>query len=148
METRLWARITCQIHIKFMLSNSTEALTETHYKFYYSLIWTHSFHKHLKNLLYAGGFPGGAVVKSPPANSGSSHLPMHLQETWVWSLGWEDPLGEEMATHSSILAWRIPWTKEPGGLQYMGSQKSQTRLMHALHITCQDLCKALWRKQR
>ena len=40
------------------------------------------------------------------------------------SLGWEDPLEEEMATHSSILAWRIPWTEEPGGLQSMGSQKS------------------------
>ena len=38
------------------------------------------------------------------------------QETWVRSLGWEDPLEKEMATHSSILAWRVPWTKEPGGL--------------------------------
>ena len=44
-------------------------------------------------------------------------------ETWVRSLGWEDPLEEEMATHSSILAWRIPWTEEPGGLQSMGSQR-------------------------
>ena len=43
-------------------------------------------------------------------------------------LGQEDPLEEEMATHSSVLAWRIPWTEEPGGLQSMGSQKSQTRL--------------------
>ena len=50
-----------------------------------------------------------------------------LQETWVPSLGWEDPLEKEMATHSSILAWRIPWTEEPGGLQSTGSQ-SQTRL--------------------
>ena len=41
----------------------------------------------------------------------------------VQSLGWEDPLEEDMATHSSILAWRIPWTEEPGGLQSMGSQK-------------------------
>ena len=39
-----------------------------------------------------------------------------LQETWVQSLGWEDPLEKETATHSSILAWRIPWTEEPGGL--------------------------------
>ena len=39
------------------------------------------------------------------------------QEMWVQSLGWEDPLEEEMATHSKILAWKIPWTKEPGGLQ-------------------------------
>ena len=65
------------------------------------------------------GFPGGSVVKK-------THLPM--QETWVRSLGWEDPLEKEMATHSSILAWEIPWTEEPGGPQSMGSQKSQTQL--------------------
>ena len=50
------------------------------------------------------------------------HLPT-VQKTWVKSLGWEDPLEKEMATHSSILAWRIPWTEEPGGLQPMGSQR-------------------------
>ena len=49
------------------------------------------------------------------------NLPAML-ETWVQSLGWEDPLGEAMATHSSILAWRITWTEEPGSLQSMGSQ--------------------------
>ena len=48
-------------------------------------------------------------------------------ETWVQSLGWEDPLEKEMALHSSILAWKIPWTEEPGGLQIMGLQ-SQTEL--------------------
>ena len=48
-----------------------------------------------------------------------------MQETWVQSQGEEDPLEEEMATHSSILAWKIPWTEEPGGLQSTGSQ-SQT----------------------
>ena len=46
-----------------------------------------------------------------------------MQETQVRSLGWEYPLEEEMATHSSILAWRMPWTEEPGGLQSMGSQR-------------------------
>ena len=46
-----------------------------------------------------------------------------MQETWVRSLGWEDPLEKEMATHSNILAWRIPWTEEPDGLQSMGSQR-------------------------
>ena len=46
-----------------------------------------------------------------------------VQETCVRSLGQEDPLEKEMATHSSILAWRIPWTKEPGRLQYMGPQR-------------------------
>ena len=46
-----------------------------------------------------------------------------MQETWIWSLGLEDPLEEGMATHSSILAWRIPWTEEPDGLQSIGSQR-------------------------
>ena len=46
-----------------------------------------------------------------------------LQETQVQSLGWEDPLEKEMAPNSSILAWRIPWTEEPGGLQFMGFQR-------------------------
>ena len=46
-----------------------------------------------------------------------------IQETWIQSLGQEDPLEEKMATHSSILAWRIPWTEEPGRLQSMGSQR-------------------------
>ena len=53
------------------------------------------------------------MVKSLPAR----------QETWVRSLGREDPLEKEMAPHSSILAWRIPWTEEPGGLQSRGSQR-------------------------
>ena len=48
------------------------------------------------------------------------HLPT-MQETWVQSLGWEDPLEKEMATHSSTLAWKIPWTEECGRLQSMGS---------------------------
>ena len=59
------------------------------------------------------------------------------QETWVRPLGWEDPLQKEMATHSSILAWRILWTEEPGGLLSMGSQRaghdnSNLARMHAL----------------
>ena len=56
------------------------------------------------------------MVKNPPANARDI-------ETWVQSLGWEDPLEEDMATHSMILAGRIPWTKEPGGLQSTGSQR-------------------------
>ena len=47
-----------------------------------------------------------------------------MQETWIRSLGWEDPLEKEMATHSNILAWRIPWMEEPGGLQSTGSQRA------------------------
>ena len=53
------------------------------------------------------------LVNNPPA----------MWEIWIHSLGWEDPLGKGKATHSSILAWRIPWTEEAGGLQSMGSQK-------------------------
>ena len=62
------------------------------------------------------GFPDGSMVKNPPAMQ-------EPQETQVQFLGQEDPLEEGMATHSSILAWRIPWTEEPGGLQSTGSQR-------------------------
>ena len=51
-----------------------------------------------------------------------------MQETWVQSLGWEDSMEKEMATHSSILAWEIPWTEKPGGLQSKGLLKSWTQL--------------------
>ena len=54
------------------------------------------------------------IVKNPSA----------VQEIWVQSLGWEDSLEKVMATHSSILAWKIPWTEKPGGLQSMGSQRA------------------------
>ena len=53
------------------------------------------------------------MVKNQPA----------MQDTWVLSLGWEDPLEKGRVTHSSILVWRIPWTEKPGGLQSMGCQK-------------------------
>ena len=58
------------------------------------------------------------MVKNLPAN-----VKQEIEETWVQSLGQEDPLEEGMATHSSILAWRIPWTKEPGRLRSRGSQR-------------------------
>ena len=62
------------------------------------------------------------------------NLPVTL-DTWVPFLGGEDPLEKGMATHSSILAWRIPWTEKPGGLQFTGSQKSQThKLPSTEHI--------------
>ena len=60
------------------------------------------------------------------SGSGVKNVPT-IREAWVQSLDWEDPLEKEMATHSSILAWRIPWTEEPGGLQPMRLQ-SRTRL--------------------
>ena len=56
-----------------------------------------------------------------------------MRETRVWSLGWEDPLEKEMATHSSILAWRIPWIEEPGGLQSTGSQRVRHDWAGSLH---------------
>ena len=59
------------------------------------------------------GFPDGSVVKNLPA----------VQETQVRSLGWEDPLEKEIAIHSRTIAWKIPWTEEPGRLQPMGSQR-------------------------
>ena len=62
------------------------------------------------------GFPGGSAVKNLPA--------VHeRQETQVQFLHWKDPLEEELATHSRILPWRIPWTEEPGGPQSMGLQR-------------------------
>ena len=75
------------------------------------------------------GFPGGLAVKNPPAMQ-------ELQDKWVRFLGQEDPLEEGLATHSSILSWRIPRTEEPGGLHSMGSQRvgrnwSDLACMHA-----------------
>ena len=60
-----------------------------------------------------GAYLVAQTVKNPPA----------MQKTWVQSLGWKDPLKKGMAAHSSILAWRIPWTEEPGRLQSPGSQR-------------------------
>ena len=65
------------------------------------------------------GFPGGSVVKNLLAE----------QEMRVRSLGWEDPLKKEMATHPSTLAWEIPWTEEPGGLQSVGSKRVRPDLV-------------------
>ena len=63
------------------------------------------------------------IVKNLPA----------MQETWVGSLCWEDPLEKGIATHSNILAWRIPWSEDPGRLQSMGSQNSWTLLSTHTH---------------
>ena len=85
------------------------------FDFEVSVTYGHAFAdvSHKGQLRCKKGFPGGSVVGNPPAK----------QETWVRSLGWEDPLEEEMATHSGILAGNIPWTEEPGGLQPTGSQR-------------------------
>ena len=60
------------------------------------------------------------MVKNPPANAGD------IEETWIRSPGQEDPLEEGMTTHSSILAWRIPWTEEPGGYSQWGHKELDT----------------------
>ena len=65
------------------------------------------------------GFPGGVVVKNLPANAGDA------RDTGLIPGSGRDPLEKEMATHSSVIAWEIPWTEESGGLWSMGSQKSR-----------------------
>ena len=74
------------------------------------------------------GFPVGASGKesSPPMQE--------IQEMGVQSLGWEVPLGKGVAAHSSILAWEVPWTEEPGGLSPMGSQRVMTEAIECAHI--------------
>ena len=77
------------------------------------------------------------------------HLPS-MQETWVRSLGQEDPLGKEIATYSSTLAWKIPWTKEPGRLQSMGSQRvgHDWATLLSLFFDWWWLQATFWRNQR
>ena len=82
--------------------------------------------------------PSVQMVKCLPA----------MQETWVQSLGGEDPLEKEIATHSSILAWRIPWMEEPGGLQSTGSQRVRHDWATSLtHEDLQDLLEATPKKR-
>ena len=88
---------------------------------------------HLQALHMAEALPGmekvilGGTFRQPltqplPYGASGKESACQCKETWARSLGWEDPLEEGVATHSSILAWEIPWTEEPGGLQSMGSQ--------------------------
>ena len=74
--------------------------------------------------IYIWDFPGGSDGKASAYNAGDP----------VRSLGWEDPLEKEMATHSTILAWKIPWTEDPGRLQSMGSQRVRHDWVTSLHI--------------
>ena len=80
------------------------------------------------------GFPGGSVVKNLPSK----------QEKQVRSPGQEDPLEEEMATHSSILAWEISWTEEPGGLQSMGSQRVRHDLATKQQLSALEITQVGW----
>ena len=81
-----------------------------------SLVLSKSSNNYLLSLFRRASQVVSQVVKNLPA----------LQEKWVWSLDWEDPLKKRMATHSSILVWRILWTEEPGGLPSMGSKRVRT----------------------
>ena len=90
------------------------SLYTSHLAEYFTSIFLFNFYS---NAMRFKGFPGGSEVKASACNA----------ETWVQSLGQKDPLEKGMATHSSILAWRIPWTEELGGLQFTGLQ-SRTRL--------------------
>ena len=101
------------------------------YNFLMSHVWNFSFcfHCFLQFLDHCMGFPGGSVVKR-------TCLPMQeTQKIKFWSLGLEDPLGEERAAHSSILTWRIPWTEEPGGLQSTGYQRVGQEWSDLAHMT-------------
>ena len=111
----------CKLHHKCRVPTKTRdlAFNELLNNELFSSAFTCLIENHLesKNITFlcccSSVFAGGLVVKNPPA----------MQETWVQSLGGEDPLEKEKATHSSVLAWRIPWPEKPGGLQSMGSQR-------------------------
>ena len=77
----------------------------------------------------------------------AKNLP-EMQETWVQFLGWEDPLEQEMASHSNISAWRIPWTEEPGGLQCMGCKESDTTEQLSTHIHTKQRRHRMTQKER
>ena len=89
------------------LSLSPHPLSMTEYSI------SNSVFSNLSPLMLFGDSLVAQMVKNSPA----------MQETWVRSLGWEDPLEEGMATHCSVLAWRIPWMEESGGLRFMESQR-------------------------
>ena len=87
--------------------------------------------------------PGGAVVKKKKQKKPKTCLPVQeMLETPVGSVGWEDPLEKEIATYSSVLAWRIPWTEEPGGLHCMGSQRVGRRTKDQIANICWIMKKA------
>ena len=110
--------------LKFM---STESVMASNHLIYANLLVCLAFDVKVRLLSISHGwqlfykadlkewvwFPGSSVVKNLPT----------MQETWVWSLGRKDLLEKEMATHSSILAWKILWAEEPGGLQCIGLQR-------------------------
>ena len=93
-------------------------------------IWGNSYHFCFAGHLFYGSFVLRRphfllyyLISSTSLMAQTVKLLPAMRETWVWSLGQEDPLEKEMATHSSTRAWKIPWTEEPGGLQSMGLQR-------------------------
>ena len=107
MEKKRFIQSSNNLHSKGILNTK---LHHQHPLQYLNMLFTHE--SSIEILL--GIFLVAQLVKNPTA----------MQETLVWSLGWEDPLEGDKATHSSILAWRIPWTEDPGGLQSTGSTES------------------------
>ena len=106
----------------------------------------------LRNLLASSACFSESLVYSAMVQGVQNPTAMQeTQDSWAWSLGWEDPLEEERATHSSVLAWRVPGTEEPGGLQSMVSQTHQCipsiihSLLHPTLEECTDfLCFHEW----
>ena len=86
------------------------------------------------------GFPGGTSNKKTNKQTKKNHLLMQeMQETWVWCMGWEDPLEEEMTTHSNVLAWKIRWREESGRLQSTEPQRvapNWAYIQNAIISTC------------
>ena len=100
-----WKEI--NINVKISPSHKSEDLTLFRWKYYPSCYRFNAILTRIRASLVV------QLIKNPSA----------MLETWVWSLGWEDPLEKGKATHSSILVWRIPWTEEPGRLQSTGLQR-------------------------
>ena len=99
-----------QLSHPYMTTGKTIALTR---RTFVGKVMSLLFNELSRFVVYSWASLVAQLVRNPPA----------MQETWVWSLGWEDPMEEGMATHSCILVCRIPWTEEPGRLQSMGLQR-------------------------
>ena len=112
-----------------MLIAPKNTLSHTQSKFYSKYLDNVLWSRHLKFIITSmcGSFLVGQIVKTLP----------EMREIQVWSLGWEDPLEKGMRTHSSILAWRIPWTEEPVGLQSTGLHRVRHDWNNLAHNTHQ-----------
>ena len=134
---KLW-KFTVHVLLKLGLENFEHYFASMWYKYNCVVIWTFFDIATL-------GLAWKLTFSSPVATAEFSKFAgilSSMQETQVWSLGWEDTLEEEMVTHSSSLAWKIPWTEEPGGLQSIGLQRvrhgwvTNTHPKYTIHIMC------------